>query len=109
MKILFVSCNFPRELKKSVFGLDKRMAMFVEALKGLGELDMLFYVPSDFSVAAGQLKALENEMAAHWGAKLRLTICPMPRAPKEKSLWRAYGQGAVRFYEQSMNEGGTGP
>ena len=109
MKILFVSCNFPRELKKSVFGLDKRMAMFVEALKGLGELDMLFYVPSDFSVAAGQLKALESEMAAHWGAKLRLTLCPMPRAPKEKSLWRAYGQGAVRFYEQSMNEGVSGP
>jgi glycosyltransferase involved in cell wall biosynthesis len=109
MRILFVSCNFPQDLKKSVFGMDKRMAMFVEAFKGLGELDMLFYVPSEVRVDAGRRLALEGEMAAHWGAKLRLTLCAMPSAPKKPSLWQTYGQGALSFYKQPLVEGASGP
>jgi glycosyltransferase involved in cell wall biosynthesis len=108
MKILFVSCNFPYDLKTAVSGMDRRMAMFVEALKGLGELDMLFYVPFEFSVDAGRQQELENELASRWGAKLRLTLCTMPSAPKSRSLWKTYGPGTLSFYRQSPNAGVSG-
>lgn len=108
MRILFVSCNFPYDLKTAVSGMDRRMAMFVEALKGLGELDMLFYVSPGFSVDDQRRQALEDELSAHWGAKIRLTLCAMPPVPKRKSLWKAYGPAALSFYKQSLNEGTSG-
>ena len=45
MKIGFISTTFPVDLQRSVFGLHKRMGMFIHAMKEMGELDMLFFVP----------------------------------------------------------------
>jgi hypothetical protein len=56
VKIGFVSAQFPSDLRTSVYGGFQRMGMFIEALKGLGELDALFYVRPETPLDASHVR-----------------------------------------------------
>ena len=43
MRILFISPYFPSNVDQAVFGVHQRMGMFIEALKSMAHLDVLFY------------------------------------------------------------------
>ncbi len=90
MKIGFISAQFPSDPKTSVYGIFQRMGMFVDALKQLGELDMLFYVRPDMRPDADIVSAWERQLSGHFRAKLRLELCPWAPPGQPKGLWEEY-------------------
>jgi len=44
MRILFVSRHFPEDLSIKVHGTFKRFQMFIDAIKDIAEIDLLYFV-----------------------------------------------------------------
>lgn len=95
MNIGFVSAQFPYDLKTSVYGIHQRMGLFVDALKQLGRLHMLFYVRPETELGADTLSAWERRLSEHFNAELELTLCKWspPRPPKGR--WEEYVKPAL--------------
>lgn len=115
MKILFVSSTFPRDLRTNVHGVFKRMGMFIEGMKDIASLDMLFYVPPETDVSPSSVSALQSSLSKHWNADIQLFLCQTPRFNdiKKKSklskLWHYYGAGAFSFFKQTGFIANSGP
>ena len=107
MRILFVSTYFPSEARLFVHGVQKRLAMLIEASAALADLDVLFYVPPGTDVAPAAVAAWERTLAERWHAALRLVLCPRARAdapaPSRLARWRSYGAGVFDFMRQGYN------
>jgi glycosyltransferase involved in cell wall biosynthesis len=100
MKIGFISRAFPHDMENSVIGLHKRMGMFIEAMKTLGELDMLFYVNSEVPVHKQFVAKTEKRLAEHWNAQLRLDLCSTVLKKAEKGFWSNYIGPALSIVNQ---------
>lgn len=102
MRILFISRSFPDDIRTKVHGIYKRMGMFIEALKGFAELDMLFYVSSDSTFSTSQIKDLESSFSHHWNSNINLFLCPMSEFNNSTTLNKllSFGKGIVDFHEQ---------
>lgn len=75
MRILFISSYFPEDLSTSIHGVYKRMGMFIDAIKEIAEIDMLFFVdPDNYKPEA--LKDYEKEFSKHWDTNINLNIYP---------------------------------
>lgn len=81
MKILLVSCRLPTNPKTDVQGTFRRLELFVDALKGIAELDMLFYVPEEVDCSAEAVAEKAQQLSAHWGIKINLFLCPQRHYP----------------------------
>ena len=110
MRIGFISNTFPVNLRKSVFGLHKRLGLFVDAMKEMGELDMLFFVPPDLRVDEHFVAEKEGQLAKHWDARVLLDLCN--RAPEEpaEGRWQYYISPALSIskqppYQRTAQEG----
>ena len=90
MKIGFISTTFPVDLEKSVFGLHKRMGMFIHAMKEMGELDMLFFVHHDITLNEHFVAETEKRLAKHWNAQLRLDLCNRAPGKQATGHWQYY-------------------
>lgn len=101
MKIGFISSQFPSDLKTSVYGIFKRMGMFVDALKQLGELDMLFYVRPEMRPDARVVSGWETQLAAHFGARLRLDLCGWAPGSPPQGRWQEYISPALSIRKLS--------
>jgi glycosyltransferase involved in cell wall biosynthesis len=97
MRLGFVSAQFPVDLRTSVYGGFRRMGMFIDAMKQMGELDALFYVHPDFEVTPGRVAETEGLLAKHWDARIHLDLCNIARWRKPKSLWGEYISPALRI------------
>ena len=75
MRILFVSPFFPIDAWTASVGVHQRMRMFIDALKDLADLDVLFFVPSTIDTSATAVKQLERSLADLWNARMRLFLC----------------------------------
>lgn len=95
MKIAFISRAFPACPEKSVHGMYKRMGMFIEAMRPLGDLDMLFYVNPDLAPDARYVTEMETRLARHWGARLSLTLCRMAPWEQPAGRWDEYVKPAL--------------
>jgi hypothetical protein len=100
MRVLFVSTHFPSDLRVYVHGTFKRMRLFVDAVKEIAQLDMLFYVRSDRDISASAVSRLERSISDHWGTEIRLTLCPKYDRSGPLSKWQLYGSGALNFFRQ---------
>ena len=109
MQILFVSNNFPRDLHIQVHGFFKRMGMFIDALKGIAQLDMLFYVDPDTEMSPSAIAAFERAFTRHWNADIRLYLCPRFQHKRELPKWQRYGAEVVSFFRQASYIGTSGP
>lgn len=76
MNSLFLSEYWPHDLRTDVTGVYQRMGLFIEALAGLGHLDMVFFVPSTIDLSRGNVEGLERRVARHWNCRLSLTLVP---------------------------------
>jgi glycosyltransferase involved in cell wall biosynthesis len=90
MKIGFVSTSFPVDLETNVYGGFKRMGMFIEALKEMGELDMLFYVHPQMDITSQYIAEMEEKLARHWDAKLHLDLCNLAPYKQANGRWQEY-------------------
>jgi hypothetical protein len=82
MHILFVSTSFPRDLRTYVSGGFQRMRMFVDALKEIAHLDVLFYVPTDVDTSPAAVSAWERTLSQHWEADLHLFLSSILDGPQ---------------------------
>jgi glycosyltransferase involved in cell wall biosynthesis len=100
MRVLFVSRSFPRDLRTYVSGGFQRMAMFIEAIGGIADLDMLFYVRPDMDMSPEAVRAAERSLSTHWNARIRLSLCPRFVPDENVSRWRRYANPALSFFKQ---------
>jgi glycosyltransferase involved in cell wall biosynthesis len=100
MRVLFVSSYFPDDPDRRTSGTYQRMGVFVDALKEIADLDMLFFVPDSISVEPASVARYREKLSRHWQTDLTLTLCPMEPAAGSTSRWKAYGPGALSFRHQ---------
>jgi glycosyltransferase involved in cell wall biosynthesis len=90
MKIGIISRAFPHDPEKMVWGFYKRLGMFIDALKDLGELEMLFYVNQDLAVNPSFVIEMEKRLASIWDARLKLELCKLAPWKSPKGFWQEY-------------------
>lgn len=115
-RILLISEFFPTDLRTSVFGAFRRLGMFIEALKSIGRLDMLFYVSPDTDTSPAAVSTMESRLSSHWTARLSLFLCPVLQSRRQLRLTerlllagRCVLSGTVSFFPQrvSLRTSGT--
>ena len=109
MRVLFISRSFPRNLRTYVSGTFQRMALFIEAIGGIADLDMLFYVPPDMDLSPATVSELERTLASYWNSKINLFLCPRVQREDPSSKWRLYAEPALSFFRQPGYFETTGP
>ena len=102
MRILFISRYFPDDPKTKVHGVYKRMGTFIEALKGIADLDMLFYTSPDARYTPAQVSELVHSLGKHWNADISLFLCPMSEYKNRTKLDKltSFGKGICSIFNQ---------
>lgn len=102
MRILVLSCRYPADLQKDVQGTFRRFALFIDALKAIGQLDVLFFVPPYIEVdySAAGVAAKQQDLAAHWQAPINLFLCPQRPVCEDQPRWQRQLRPVVNFREQ---------
>src|SRR5262245_17364964 len=90
MKIGFISAQFPSDPRTSVYGIHRRMGMFIDALKQVGDLDMLFYVRPERQLETKTTGGWERQLSGHFNASIRLDLCHWSQAGPPKGRWEKY-------------------
>jgi glycosyltransferase involved in cell wall biosynthesis len=90
MKIAFISSQFPADPRTSVYGIFKRMGMFVDALKQLGDLDMLFYVRPEMPLNAEIVSDWKRQLSERFDTALDLDLCTWSPHNPPKGRWEEY-------------------
>jgi glycosyltransferase involved in cell wall biosynthesis len=110
MRALFISRHLPDDPATSVFGVFKRMGMFIEAASRLvDELDMLFYVPPGFDVSPPEVARMQVLLREMWGPKVNLFMVRHARNPQYQSNWEQYGAGIFSIFRQEDFYSVSGP
>jgi len=83
--------------------------MFVDALKEIAHLDVLFYVPTDVDTSPAAVSAWERTLSQHWEADLHLCLCQHFERNAALSKGRLYRAEITSFFEQPgyMSTSGT--
>lgn len=108
MRILIVSKHFPNDLHTNVHGVYKRFQMFVDAIKDIAQIDVLFYVPTDLDVAPSSVFQFERSLSKHLNATIRLFLCQRFDYRNSIPKWRLYGAGTFTFFCQPGYIGAAG-
>ena len=104
MRVLFISEYYPFNVRTDVTGVFKRMRMLLEAMQGLGELDVLFLAPPGVDTSPAALRRLEGAIQAAWDLRLNVFVreqstghaAPSTRAPAALDSLYSPGGGRVR-------------
>src|SRR5437764_43784 len=107
MKVLFVSRSFPTDLRTAVSGTFQRLAMFVEALGGVADVEMLFYVRPGTDVSPSAVSAVERALCSRWSTPVRLFLCSEAEPKESSSRWRLYVKPALSFFHQYSETSGN--
>ncbi len=110
MRALFISNHFPHDRARSVYGVFKRMGLFIEAALGIvDELDMLFFVPFGIDTSPAAVAEMEEQARSLWGPQIHLSVCRQPRHAGATSNWEQYGAGIFSVYRQEGHQGMNSP
>jgi glycosyltransferase involved in cell wall biosynthesis len=85
------------------------MEMFIQAIKELAALDILFFVPPDVDCSSSAVSSLEKTLADRWRAAIRLFLCPRRESEGHASKWELYGRGVLSFSKQPNYLATSGP
>ncbi len=110
MRILFLSEYYPFKFRTDVFGVFQRMRLLLDAMSGLGELDLLFLAPFGVDASPSAVRQLEKDIEAEWHLRVHAFVRDqspaVPRPLRQRvPVWvRSVAQGAVAFeYEITLN------
>lgn len=99
MRILVISQNFSDDLERQVHGTYQRSGMFLDALKDLGRLDLLFFVQRNIDLSADSVARYRRMLSEHLGVEVDLTLVTQEQPP-EPSRWTIYGAGMLDAFRQ---------
>jgi len=108
MRILIISKHFPMQESSWSTGVYKRFKMFVDAIKGIAEIDILYYVPSSISTFLSDVSQQERSLSKFFEAPIRLFLCKKSHNRTLISKISKYAFGAFNFCRQSPYAGITG-
>lgn len=109
MNLLFVSASFPTDFQQSVHGTYKRMGVLIEALRGIGRLDMLFYVPPRMEISPATEEETKQGFARLWGCEdFGLTLCHKPEHGAQDDWWQRYVAPATSIFRQGVCDDTSG-
>ena len=77
------------------------MGLFIDALKAIAQLEMLFFVPPDTDVSAEAIAATEQAFSQHWQTPITLHLCPTSTEPSTLPKWRQQWEGIFNFFSQT--------
>jgi glycosyltransferase involved in cell wall biosynthesis len=110
VRILFLSEYYPFKFRTDVFGVFQRMRLLLDAMSGLGELDLLFLAPFGVDASPSAIRQLEKDIEAEWHLRVNAFVREQspaaPRPLRERvPIWvRSVARGAVAFeYEITLN------
>lgn len=109
MKVLFVSTAFPNDLRRCVHGVYKRAQMFIDAIREIAQISVLYYVPPGVDASPRGVAELRETLAKRWGVDLELFLCPRNEPGEELSKWARYGAGIFHFHRQGVYRFASGP
>lgn len=101
MRVLFISKHFPVDLQTSTQGTFQRIGMFIDAIKEIAQLDMLFYVSPDTDISTAAIAAKERELSNYWNTKINLFLCPEFNAQNTLPKWQQQSEGILNFFRQT--------
>jgi len=94
-KILFVTGNFPYDLRILVHGVYKRMRMFIDAIKEVASIEMLIFVRPEVDISPSLVSSLERSFSEYWDAEIKVFLCPITRLQKEDTFLKQMIQTSV--------------
>ncbi|MFI5323866.1 MAG: glycosyltransferase [Thermodesulfobacteriota bacterium] len=102
MRILFISGHFPDDIRTNVHGVYKRMGMFIDAIKDIASLDMLFYTRPETQYSSVHVSEIKRTLSEHWNTDIGLSLSPMAeyrnRTKSEKLI--NFGKGIFSIFNQ---------
>ena len=100
MRVLFITHTFYPYHKSG--GTYNRMLMFVDALRDVEELDMLFYVPSDIDISPKSVQEYKAILQEKWHPRLELFLCPQETKHLSRSKLDHKFRGILDFRQQDI-------
>lgn len=105
MRALFVSHSFYPQRQWG--GFYSRMLMFIEALKQVDQLDMLFYTSADIDTSPASIRTFEASLRQHWHPNLNLFLCPQQSVDTSSRL-QSQVKGIWNFFRQPETQSASG-
>ena len=109
MRILVVSKYFPDNLSTKVHGVHKRFRMFLDAIKDIAEIDLLYYVPYGTDTSPSSVIRLESSFSSHFKTPIRLSLSERSNNTNTLSKLIGYAMGTFSFVRQPSYSGMAGP
>jgi glycosyltransferase involved in cell wall biosynthesis len=109
MRILVVSKYFPDNLSTKVHGVHKRFRMFLDAIKEIAEIDLLYYVPDITDTSPTSIMSLERSFSAHFGTPIRLSLSKRSSNTNLLSKLMSYAAGSFSLIRQPSYSGMAQP
>ena len=107
MRALVISEFMPHDPARAVFGAFQRLRLLLDAVAGLGELDLLFLQPRGVDGSAASAAALAEALAQHWGLRALVFLCEDDAAHAAEAglrfSLRCLQAGAVTFFPQRLS------
>lgn len=100
MRILIISKHFPNKQNSWAVGVFKRFQMFVDAIKDVAEIDLLYYVPNGVNTSFSSTKQTEKFLSEHFETPIRLFLCKRSDNRTLITKLNNYVTGAFFFYRQ---------
>ncbi len=108
MRVLFISTAFPGDPQRCIHGVFRRAEMFVDAIREVAQLSLLYYVPPDIDVSPLSVANYRESLSNRWGVDLQLFLCRREELGDEASKWARYGSGIFNFFKQGVYRFGSG-
>jgi glycosyltransferase involved in cell wall biosynthesis len=108
MRILFVSLSFPAD-PSMVHGVYRRLDLLIDGLRGLGTLDLLFFVDESVDLSAAAVERYRRELKERWRTEFELTLVRRQPAPADLGRWEAYGAPVFDAFRQPSFRRASGP
>jgi len=109
MRVLVVSKNFPVDFSTRVHGVIQRLRMFLDAIKKLGQIDALFYVPKGIDLASFSTTNLSNAVSKYWNVDVNLYLCKRYDHKKLSLTWKNYGFKVLGLFSRTGFLDTSGP
>lgn len=108
MRILFVSLSFPTD-PSMVHGVYRRLDLLIDGLRGLGTLELLFFVDETVDLSAAAVQRFRGELTGRWRTDFELSLVRRQPAPAEVGRWEAYGAPVFDAFRQPGFRRANGP
>ncbi|HEY9771527.1 MAG TPA: glycosyltransferase family 4 protein [Coleofasciculaceae cyanobacterium] len=101
MRVLFIiSSVSPNDWNnKGLHGIHNRMEMFVDAIKEIAHLDVLWFVASETNITADNIAKINNFFCLRWNTEINFFFCHLFTPKQASSKWQTQSYGILNFFK----------